>query len=90
MYNFFIIFTIIISEIKLKGKRTDFHQASFCERLTYLQRPHYRITNQLQKKIQNGNRSQTIVRKLSIKWKKKRDSLFVGVGTQRVKNNTPP
>ena len=61
-----IIFTIIISEIKLKGKRTDFHQAGFCERLTYLQRPHYRITNQLQKKFQDGNRSQTIVRKLSI------------------------
>ena len=41
--------------IKLTGKRTDFYQADFCERLMYFQRLHYRIKHQLQNKFQVGN-----------------------------------
>ena len=48
------VFTILICIIKLTEKRTDFHQADFCERLMYLQCFHYRITSQVQKKFQDG------------------------------------
>ena len=43
------IFTIIISIIKLAGKRTDFNQADLFERLMYLQRLHYRTADSPQK-----------------------------------------
>ena len=59
-----IIFTILITIIKLRGKSTEFHQADFCERLMYLQPFHYRTASQIRKKIQDGNSE--IVRKLSI------------------------
>ena len=47
------VFTILISIVKLTGKRAD--QADFCERLMYLYYLLYRTTNQLQKKFQDGS-----------------------------------
>ena len=43
-------------------------EANFCEIHMYLQCRHYRTTNQLKKKFQDGNSA--IVRKLSIRWEK--------------------
>ena len=58
-----IIFTILITIIKLTGKSTEFHQADFSERLMYLQPFHYRTASQIRKKFHDGNSE--IVRKLS-------------------------
>ena len=59
------IFTILIKVIKLKRKQTDFDQANFCEMLMYLQCLHYQARDQL-----HCNRGQTMVKKLSLGWKK--------------------
>ena len=84
------ILTIIISIIKVAGKRTDFNQADLFERLMYLQRLHYRNADSPQK---FQDRSSVIeVRQLLenlIFDGKERFSIHKFVRAQGQKNNPP-